>query len=356
MTMNPKEEVCVLIGRFSPFHHGHGQLVFDGLRTAKKLIILVGSSKQARNIKNPFTFEERKELIYQWIEDHYPQREDDVVIIPLEDYPYNNQQWIEQVQMAVFTAKNMLHVKLNVKPILLGADRDKSTWYLRAFGDFFDTQIMSADAYKHTEISATKIRMPYLTSGEIVDKYIPTVTEEFLREFKKTEAYTGLVKEMEFVNKYKEAWKVAPYAPTFVTTDACVIQSGYILVNVRDNFPGKGLWALPGGFLEQDEQLIDGCVRELQEETRIELSPAQLYGSIKAQKTFDHPERSFRGRTITTCFLFKLADTKKLPKTKPQKGEVQKVMWIPIAEALANPQNWFEDHYHMVSWGVKTSY
>jgi bifunctional NMN adenylyltransferase/nudix hydrolase len=93
-------------------------------------------------------------------------------------------------------------------------------------------------------------------------------------------------------------------------------------------------------------------IRELKEETQIGLSDAQLYGSVKAREIFDDPNRSLRGRTFTVAYLLKLDDSKPLPKTKPQKGEVKKIMWLPIAEAFSDPSMWFEDHQWIGEWGI----
>ena len=60
-----------------------------------------------------------------------------------------------------------------------------------------------------------------------------------------------LVEEQAYIKRYKDIWADAPYAPTFVTTDAVVIQSGHVLLVKRRTAPGKGLWALPGGFLKE---------------------------------------------------------------------------------------------------------
>jgi bifunctional NMN adenylyltransferase/nudix hydrolase len=75
------------------------------------------------------------------------------------------------------------------------------------------------------------------------------------------------------------------------------------------------------------------------------MSPAQLYGSVRDKEIFDNPNRSLRGRTITTCFLLKLQDTYSLPKIKPQRGEGLSVRWLPIAEAQTCRELWYEDHY-----------
>jgi bifunctional NMN adenylyltransferase/nudix hydrolase len=346
------KDLTVFIGRFSPFHNGHAAVLSRALRTSKAVLVLVGSSGQARTTKNPFSFEERRKMIHAYAQT-LPEY-DHLVVKPLHDHPYNDHAWMREVQDAVDHAKSDMvdTLGLNPKVHLTGADRDKSTWYLHAFGDLFTPDLVTNNDHD-LDLSATKVRDLLFSPKEPQDSMrdmVPPTTLEFLIDFQSFEdAYIPLCKEYEYIEKYKKDWQAAPYAPTFNTVDACVIQSGHVLVNVRDNFPGKGLWALPGGFLEQGERLIDGAVRELLEETRIELSKAQLYGSIKSKEIFDHPDRSLRGRTLTVCYLFKLDDSKPLPRTKPQKGEVKKVMWVPINEALRRTEMWFEDHHPMLS-------
>jgi bifunctional NMN adenylyltransferase/nudix hydrolase len=304
--------------------------------------------------------------------------------MPLYDHPYNDQAWIRGVQDAVDQVKTSQVDTLGLNPTayITGSDRDHSTWYLKTFGDFFIDDTVDAHP-EGFDLSATNIRKVLFKEGmsstaEILN-HLPHTTVELLQMFQETPEYAALRKEYAFIESYKDSWKVrtnkivndpallelrkdalvamvqdlrskigVPYAPIFSTTDCVVIQSGHVLVNVRDEYPGKGLWALPGGFLEQDETLMAGAIRELIEETSIELSKAQLIGSIKAKEIFDHPGRSLRGRTITTAFLLKLDDSKPLPRVKPQKGEVKKVTWLTINEALKHPENWFEDHFHIL--------
>lgn len=55
--MTNKYHAAVFIGRFQPFHLGHEAIVREGLKQADEVIIVVGSSFAARNVRNPFTFE-----------------------------------------------------------------------------------------------------------------------------------------------------------------------------------------------------------------------------------------------------------------------------------------------------------
>jgi len=358
-----KKPLTVYIGRFSPFHMGHLSVLRRALRTSENVLVLVGSCGRARDLKNPFTFDERAEMIHRAAlgVNHNAT----LMVMPIRDYIYNDQKWITQVQERVEEFKR--EQLTPGKAYLTGSDRDESTWYLGAFGDYFlddlveaiDLEVnMSATAIRDALFSAKAesqqkgVSVQDLNIFKNLDLFVTGSTYRFLLEFIQKPCYLDLVKEYEFIQSHKAKWSVAPYKPVFSTVDACVIQSGHVLVNVRDNFPGTGLWALPGGYLEQDERLVDGAIRELQEETKIGLAPAQLRGSIKAKEIFDHPSRSARGRIVTTCFLFRLDDTKALPKVKPQAGEVKKVMWVPLAEALSNTDAWFEDHLEILEWAV----
>jgi len=85
-----------------------------------------------------------------------------------------------------------------------------------------------------------------------------------------------------------------------VAADAMVFAKGaehlQLLLIKRKNDPFKGMWALPGGFVEDDEELEAAAIRELEEETGLKL-PAmkQLY-------TFGKVGRDPRGRTISVTY------------------------------------------------------
>lgn len=85
-----------------------------------------------------------------------------------------------------------------------------------------------------------------------------------------------------------------------VTTD-CVIffrndQESKVLLVKRKKDPFKDKWALPGGFLEDEEPLKHGAKRELEEETGLKIP------NLKQLHTFGTPGRDPRGRTISITF------------------------------------------------------
>ena len=347
----------VFIGRFSPFHAGHMYVLQRALHRYDAVVVLVGTSGETRTTKNPWNFLERQSMIAEYVKDYCGSNSrmySRLRILPLYDYPYNDHLWIKGVQDAVEHAKRTLVNEIGDHPDLYitGADRDRTTWYLNAFGDYFKVDTVPSSPIG-MDLSATKVRDILFSGGDIGD-LIPAVTKRFLDAFIRTEAFSDLSKEYHYIQSYKAIYANLRYPVSIQTVDTCVIQSGHVLVVVRDNFPGRGLWCLPGGHLDVDknERLQDAAIRELVEETSIGLSKAQLLGSVRNKECFDHPDRSLKARVITMCYLLRLDDTKPLPKIKPQRGEARKVMWVPLFEALQNRDKWFDDHWHILNWGI----
>lgn len=99
------------------------------------------------------------------------------------------------------------------------------------------------------------------------------------------------------ITEFLEAYHPGDYERPSVTLDIAVMTSDkQILMIQRRNHPNIGKWALPGGFLNMDEELYDGALRELKEETNaenLELIPLGMFGGV---------HRDPRTRIITTAF------------------------------------------------------
>lgn len=104
----------------------------------------------------------------------------------------------------------------------------------------------------------------------------------------------------------------------------------------RANEPFKGSWAIPGGFVEIDEDLPAAAAREMREETGIRLStPLTQLGAYGA------PGRDPRMRVVTVVFVAVAAD---IP--DPVGGDdAARAEIVPVDQALASPGRLAFDHH-----------
>lgn len=90
------------------------------------------------------------------------------------------------------------------------------------------------------------------------------------------------------------------YPRPAVTTDCVVFgkvgNDTKVLLIERGNEPYKGCWAFPGGFLNMDENAEQGALRELKEETGLDLK------NIKQIGAFSDVHRDPRSRVITIAY------------------------------------------------------
>lgn len=339
-------KLAVFIGRFSPLHIGHINIIKTALEQFDRVAILIGSSFQPRTTKNPWTVQERMNLIRDAFASD-PEKSSRIILQPIRDKKYNNTWWASLVHQHVGEiVTNLALSGINISEVrLIGHEKDDSSWYVHTFPQWGAPVLLPAKE----NLSATDIRNMLFNDHNLryLSGVVPHNVLNFISEFKTTKEYADLHKEYHVLERGKQAWAGAPYPPIFVTVDAMVIHpSGRIIMGNRLSYPGKGLLALPGGFLEQNESIVDGAIRELQEETRIKLAPAALRGSIKKVHVFDDPARSARGRTITHTHLFMLPDGP-LPRIRGS-DDMTNAHWLNLHEIREDMV--FEDHYHQIQF------
>jgi bifunctional NMN adenylyltransferase/nudix hydrolase len=334
-------DVLAFIGRFQPFHNGHKAVVSEALRRSKKVAIVLGSHDQPRTTRNPFTTPERIQMISAEFPNEVASGR--IQFVPVIDHTYNLQRWIASVQTGVTMVANTPFTPDPTRIGLIGHAKDQSSFYLKCFPTWDSINVDNVGG-----IDATRIREGFFGNGLTSTEWsiVPDAVADWLDEFRKTTSYQTIRGEHEFILKYKQQWAASPYPPTFHTVDVVVVQSGHVLLIERGEMPGKGLWALPGGFLNQNETLRQGAIRELREETKIALSDETLDRCIFMQKTFDDPNRSQRGRTITTAFRIDLRPEVKLTKVKGA-DDAAKARWVPLSKVARSVM--FDDHYDIIT-------
>ncbi len=335
--MSKKYDTLVLIGRFQPFHNAHLEIVRRATALANKLVIITGSANQPRTYKNPFTSSERERMIRDATRGMLG-----AITINVEANPdtiYNDQAWAVRVQALV--AK---HTQPGDKVAVIGHKKDESSFYLDMFPQWGFENVEEIEP-----LSAVNIRDLFFkrdVNMNFIKAVVPSTTYEFLASFTTRPEYEQIIREREFVETYKKQYASLPYPPIFSTADAVVIQSGHVLMIRRRAEPGKGLWALPGGYVNAntDKSVEDAAIRELREETMIKVPAPVLRGNIVRSKVFDAIDRSPRGRIITHAFYIQLPDGE-LPKVKGS-DDAEKARWVPIAEVRS--EECFEDHYEIL--------
>ena len=84
-----------------------------------------------------------------------------------------------------------------------------------------------------------------------------------------------------------------------LAVDGIVLYRKRLIAIKRVNYPFKGEYALPGGFVEYGEKTEDALRRELREETGLGVEIIKLVG------VYSDPERDPRGHVVSICYLAK---------------------------------------------------
>jgi bifunctional NMN adenylyltransferase/nudix hydrolase len=348
-----KYKASVFIGRFQPIHEAHIKIIEQALEISETVIVSVGSAHRPRTIKNPWTAEERINMIRKAIKSElgttqgwtdYPEHfESRVKFTQVRDHMYNNTRWATETYSKAIQAG----ATQDKDTCLIGCFKDDSSWYLKMFPQWDFVEVNRIYDQDNKLMNATDIREEMFsnmtTTGYL---YTPDATYSDIDKWRETQHFSHLQDEYLFIKEYHRKWEAAPFPPTFITTDAVVVKSGHILLIKRKFNPGKGLYALPGGFLNQNEMLEDCCIRELKEETRIKIDKPVLKRSIVECKIFDHPNRSTRGRTVTHAYLIDLGEGP-LPNIKAG-DDAAGARWVPLADLKNLEDQMYEDHNDII--------
>lgn len=168
----------VYIGRFQLPHMGHEKIIEHAIKNADTFTILIGSVNAPIDEKNPFTFEDRKEMIERICNRiiHETGKKIPIFILPLKDFN-DNDRWVKEVK--ILTEPNK-----NEKVILAGCkkDGDASTFYLDLFPEWKQDFIEEVSFPGVDVISSTKLRKIFF-SGEKLPDVVSETTKNYLDSY-----------------------------------------------------------------------------------------------------------------------------------------------------------------------------
>ncbi|MCV0393380.1 MAG: nicotinamide-nucleotide adenylyltransferase [Nitrosopumilus sp.] len=149
----------LLIGRFQPFHLGHLEALKFALSKVDKLWVGLGSSNKPLEKINPFSAEERKEMILSSIDDSMKERIS-IYFIPDLD---NHVRWIEKIDTIV--------PRFDI--VFSNDDLTKHLYSKRS------VQVIPIPFLKRDELSGTNIR-DLIISDQKWENLVPEGTKNFL--------------------------------------------------------------------------------------------------------------------------------------------------------------------------------
>ena len=260
---------------------------------ADDLLIILGSAYQAPTCQNPFSWEERAQMISASLDSGMAlgTKEHPVGLYfrPVRDNRSDNEEWRTAVIKTVESFCASHYGDQAVTIVLNGVSKpgDASTWYLQYFPMW---QYRAIDPESIPPLNATEVRANLFSGLDTWKEQVPAPVQDYLTRWIHTEEGTRLTKE--YHAEQREKQRAAAYSDplTYTTSDAVVYHAGKVLVVRRTGELGNGLWALPGGFIgAKSETCYQAAKRVAGSETGIELQDAWCCTKERGGLVFDAP-------------------------------------------------------------------
>ncbi|MDJ1159538.1 NUDIX domain-containing protein [Chelatococcus sp. SYSU_G07232] len=318
----PRYDCLVVVGSFQPFHEGHRFVLDRTLALARRVVVLIGAAGAPRSLRNPFTAGERAAMLAGV----YPREvaAQRLLVAAVEDNLYDEAAWAAEVR----------RIAARVLPGTAGGGGRIAIVACVGSRLCSDPAVMAPWEVLPMEPppggpSAAAIRDAYLRAeAPLPMAACPPAVVAVLHAFRDTPGFSELL------------------------ADAFVRHADHVLLIRRGSRPGRGLLALPGGFVEAGETPTEAAIRELREETGI----AARDGAITAEmlrawmvpermRVFDAPWRDDRARIVTHCVPFLVPDAVERPRIASG-GDAAEAAWHRLADL--GPAGFYADHWSIL--------
>lgn len=329
-------DLAICTGRFPLPGEAALALVRACLARAPRCLLVLRRAFMAPTPANPLRWDERAALLRDALADD---ERDAVRIEPLREH-WDEARLLRDVRELAATHAPSRVLWLHAGEAPLQLEEPPAGWVVEPTGgddgDAVATRALHALYEADDAAVALRALLPGVAAG----------AAGFLRAWIREDRFATVRDDWRQIAKERRQWSVAPYPVVLSTVDALVRARDRVLLVRRGRSPGKGLWAIPGGFLEPSEGVLHAALRELEEETRLPLTRQQKKQALRAMRVFDHPERSQRGRMITHGFYFDLGDI--APPAVEGADDAAEAKWFPIAQLSQLEDQLHDDHFHIL--------
>lgn len=368
-----RPRVGLLTGKFQPVSLADAQSAMTMLAQCDIGIMVNGSIDRARDPRFPFDLADRRAM---WRESLPADIRGRMVVLGQRDMG-NTARWASAVDaLVVKAASDAGFDPDDTDFVIYGTRKDSGSSYL---DDFPGYELVELPTYKTPDPARLRGTMPYeLDAADIrkgmfetgrtpmeaawLERVLLAVTpgvRDIIRDFIHGDEFPRLQEEYRRAKATANLWKVretrddegVPYSPNFNSVDPVAIHGNKILMHQRENYPGKGMWALPGVILRSDETIVDAAVRALVDKTGIDMTAGDLRRAIVDQWCEDSLQRSVRDRTLTHPVLFQLGPAKPGPggsraraRALPRTRASDRVRWFTPDEIEGMRTMIHEDH------------
>ncbi|HEU12773.1 MAG: NUDIX domain-containing protein [Thermoplasmata archaeon] len=174
------------------------------------------------------------------------------------------------------------------------------------FGEGLYLLLKYVDETHNLSIAVKKMKMSYRNGWGKIREVEERLGEKIVEtkrggsipgETRLTEFGRKLVQDYERYMEVFDYYSKRPYKIPSLTVDGIINEGKSILLIKRGRDPFRGLYALPGGFVEYGETVESAIEREILEETGLSVKIRRILG------IYSSPDRDPRGHTVSIVYI-----------------------------------------------------